>query len=157
MADAKHTPALAPQSARLQRLMAAAGWEIQFVDLDLTGAQPRLDLRVMRDDGRWLHARVDSLGRATVERFQRSRSLGMTPNQKGRRPLSPQVEDAFLGRSRCPGARSMLRDLTSYLSENALRPVAVADMRAAWAAVMGAPLLIERAAIAKATGSANHG
>jgi len=156
MADGKHTPALAPSASRLQQLMSAAGWEIKFIDLDLTGAQPRLDLRVMRDDGRWLHARVDALGRATVERFQRQRSLGMSANTSGRRPLSPQVEDTFLGRERCPGARAMLRGLASYLADNALRPVAIADMRAAWASVMSAPLLIESAAIARATG-ASHG
>lgn len=155
MADAKHTPALAPQTARLQRVMAAAGWEIQFVDLDLTGVHPRVDMRVMRDDGRWIHARVDALGRATVERFQRQRWLGMSADTKGRRPLSPQVADEFLGREHCTGARAMLRGLTAYLTDNASRPVVLADMRAAWASVMAAPLVIESAV--KATGSVGHG
>lgn len=135
----------APQ-AHLLAVMQAAGWEVEFIDLDLTGEQPKVDIKVTRADGRWLLARVDQIGRASIERFQRQRSLGMTPNTKGRRPLSPQVDDEFLGRDQFTGARSMLRGLTAYIADNALHPVALTDVRAGWAAIMSAPLLIEQRA-----------
>jgi hypothetical protein len=148
---AKHTPghplALSPVE-RLAVVMRNAGWEIEFVDLDLTGERAKANIKIARQDGRWLLARVDELGRASVERFHRERTLGMSPNTKGRRPLSPQVNDEFLGRSRYAGARSMLRGLTAYLVENSVCPVALANMRAGWAAVMDAPT--RYAAIAKA-------
>jgi hypothetical protein len=134
--------AQATQVARLQAVMRAAGWEIAHVDLDLTGQQPKAEIKMMRDDGRWLLARVDQCGRATVTRFHRERYLGRHANTKGRQPLTPIVDDQFLGRSSFPGARSMLRGITTYLVENALHPVALSDMRAGWAAVMAAPLLL---------------
>lgn len=132
-----------PASAPLQQVMRAAGWEIEYVDLDLTQEKPKLEIRINRDDGRWLLARVDRFGRATMERFQRERTLGMPKNTAGRRPLSPQVDDVFLGRSRYEGARMLLRHLTSYVADNALRPVSLAAVRSAWALVMAAPLRIE--------------
>ena len=125
--------------ARCQRLMASAGWEIEYVDLDLTKAQPTAEIKLMRADGRWLWAKVDPIGRCTIETFHRERTLGMAKNQNGRRPLVPLVDDVFLGRQRHEGARSMLRGMTNYLADNALHPVALADVRAAWASVMAAP------------------
>lgn len=136
----EHAVAPAPTLDRLNRVMAAAGWEISYVDLDLTGAQPKVEIRIKRHDGRWLRACVDSIGRCTTETFQRERCLGMSRNTKGRQPLSPQIDDVFLGRRSHLGARHMLRDLTNYVTDNALHPVALADMRAAWAGVMTAPL-----------------
>ena len=133
---------VAGSAVALQRCMSLAGWEIHFVDLDLTADRPSADIRIMRSDGRWLHARVDKLGRATIERHQRERRLAMSSATKGRCPLSPQVDDIFLGRSSYSGARSMLRDLTTYIVANAMGPVALSDVRAAWAAVMSAPLQI---------------
>jgi hypothetical protein len=144
-----HQISLPLASARLQQMMSLAGWEIDYIDLDLTGEKPKADIRIKRDDGRWLLARVDGLGRATVERFQRTRYLGMSPNTKGRQPLSPQIDDSFLGRDTYIGARAMLRNLTAYLADNALRPVALSDMRANWAAVMGSPLRLESTGTAK--------
>lgn len=130
-----------PQAlARCQRVMAFAGWEIEYVDMDLTGQRPTAEIKLRRDDGLWLWARVDALGRCTTETYQRERSLGMAANQRGRRPLVPLVEDVFLGRRRHEGPRSMLRNMTNYLAYNALRPVALADLRAAWAGVMSAPV-----------------
>lgn len=123
----------------LLRVMDRAGWELAWVDLDLTGAAPRLEIRANRYDGLWLRAYMDQLGRATVERFQRERSLGMAMNQKGRRPMAPLVNDHFLGRQRYEGARSMMRGLCQYLTDNALHSIELADMRAAWAALMQAP------------------
>ena len=129
-------------AVRLQQTMARAGWEIQFIDLDLTGAAPSADMRIRRDDGLCLHARVDRLGRASIERFRRVTALWMPSNVKGRQPLTPLTTDTFLGRERCLGARHMLRQVTAYLTDNATHPVALADMRSAWAAVMSGPLTL---------------
>lgn len=131
--------AVSPALVKCQQTMALAGWEIDFVDIDLTGQNPTVEVKVVRNDGRWLWARVDSIGRCTTETFQRERHLGMAPNQRGRRPLVPLVDDVFLGRSSHEGARSMLRYMTNYLTDNALHPVALADMRAAWAGLMAEP------------------
>jgi hypothetical protein len=127
-------------SVALQRCMALAGWEIAHIDLDLTGDQPKAEIKLERCDGRWLLARVDRLGRACFETFQRERALGMSSSTKGRRPLSPQVDDIFLGRQTCLGARHMLRAMTAYIADNATTPVRLEDVRQAWAAVMVAPL-----------------
>lgn len=70
--------------------LATAGWEIDEIALDLTRTGPKAEIRVGRHDGRWMLARVDQLGRASIERFQRERSLGMATNGTGRRPLSPK-------------------------------------------------------------------
>lgn len=128
--------------AMLGRVMRTAGWSIEYIDLDLTQAHPKATIKVCRNDGRWLFATVDAVGRASIERFQRERFLGMSDSTKGRRPLSPQVDDIFLGRSLCSGARAMLRELTRYLSDNSLAPIQLADMRAGWASIMAAPLLL---------------
>lgn len=127
---------------QLQQLLRRAGWELAFIDLDLAQERPVAQIRVDRDDGRWVWARVDALGRCTIETFQRERVLAMSPSNTGRRPLSPEVSDHFLGRTRPAGARAMLRCLIDYLADNALQPVALADAHAAWAAVMVEPLRI---------------
>lgn len=134
-----NTPVVSSSEA-LQKCMSLAGWNIAHIDLDLTGDRAKAEIRLERCDGRWLLARVDQLGRASFETFQRERSLGMSKDTKGRRPLSPQVDDIFLGRHRCLGARHMLREMTSYIANNSVTPVRLADVRQAWAAVMGAPL-----------------
>lgn len=140
--------AVAPRSgdsiAKLGRVMQAAGWEIDYVDLDLTGEKPKAEIKVHRGDGRWLWAKVDTQGRASFETFQRESGLG---RQKGLKagasaPLVPQRDDTFLGRQKFEGARSMLRGMTNYLVDNATNKVALEDMRAAWA-----PLLSDGATI----------
>lgn len=125
---------------KCQQAMALAGWEIEYVDMDLTGPRPTAEIKVQRNDGLWLWARVDALGRCTTETYQRERALGMAQNQRGRRPLVPLIDDVFLGRRRHEGPRSMLRNMTTYLADNALRQIELADMRAAWAGVMRAPV-----------------
>lgn len=126
----------------LLRTMDRAGWALDWVDMDLTGTAPKLEIRASRYDGLWLRAYVDELGRATVERFHRERHLGMRNNEKGRRPLVPLVDDRFMGRQRYEGGRALMRGLCAYLTDNALHPVALADMRSAWAALMQAPARI---------------
>ncbi|MCW2240745.1 hypothetical protein [Azospirillum canadense] len=123
--------------------MRTAGWEVEYIDLDLTGEQSKADIKVVRADGLWLLARVDHLGRASVERFKRDCFLGQTPNTEGRRPPSPQVNDQFLGRSHYEGARSMLRGLTAYIADNALSPIPLAQVHAGWVAIRGTPLHLE--------------
>jgi len=120
--------------------MARAGWEIDYVDLDFTRPRPTVELKLVRTDGRWLWAKVDPLGRCTIETFQRDRKLCMAPNQKGRRPLAPFVEDLFLGRRHLSGPRQMMRQITNYVFENALSDVSLFELRAAWASVMSAPV-----------------
>lgn len=126
--------------ALCQRVTGAAGWEILGLDLDLTQSHPTVEIKLMRADGRWLSARADSIGRCTLEVFHRARSLGMSAHGKGRRPLVPQVEDAFLGRHKYAGPRAMLRGMTAYLADNALHPVALSELRAPWAALMAGPV-----------------
>ena len=50
-------------------------------------------------------------------------------------------------RQRFEGARSMLRGMTNYLVDNASSPIALADMRSAWAGVMSAPVKQEDGAL----------
>jgi len=121
--------------------MALAGWEIQYLDLDLTQDRPVAEVRLMRGDGRWVFARVDRLGRCTVETFHRRTFLGVFGAvTRHKPPQSPQIEDVFLGRFKPAGVRAMLRHLTAYVVDNAMRPVSLAEVRGAWALVMAAPL-----------------
>lgn len=130
----------------LARLLEHGGWEIRDLDIDLTGEHARLQVTVARHDGLWVWARVDQHGRCTMERFRRTLTLGMTPRTSGRRPLSPQVEDEFMGRQSFPGPRMMLRSLVAYLADNALQQLAVSDLRDAWRGVLQAPVrLIDQA------------
>lgn len=128
-----------PALRRLTRILESAGWEIQFLDLNLASEIPTVDLRLYRTDGLWLHVRADHLGRCTLETFSRRKWLGMTQGVKGRKPLSPQVEDTFLGRRRFTGVRMMMRELCAYLVENAQTPVALGDMRNAWRVLFSIP------------------
>lgn len=129
----------APTMLALQRAMSLAGWEVDFVDADLTGARPAATIKCHRADGRWLWAKVDALGRCSVETFHRETWLGKPANSKGNWPLSPQVDDVFLGRRRPADARALLTDISTYIADNAVRPVSLEDMRAAWEALMVAP------------------
>lgn len=90
------------------------GWEIEHCDIDLDAG--RLDMVVRRFDGRWLRLHVDRFGRATMERFTRVIKIGVRAGETG--PQSPQINDFFLGRNRCEGARSGLRMLCGYVAEN---------------------------------------
>jgi hypothetical protein len=124
---------------RLGMVMRRAGWEIDYIDLDLTGDQPKADIRVNRGDGRFVIAKVDGQGRAMFETFQRDRNLRMDPKNPQSR-MAPHLDDTFLGRQKFDGARSMLRGMVTYLADNATNPVALADMKAAWAGVMAGPV-----------------
>lgn len=122
----------------LQRCLAQAGWEAVYVDLDLTGARPTAELKLTRSDGRWLWARVDRLGRGSIETFQGSRKLTLSSSTKGRRPLTPEVNDQFLGRQRFEGAGGMLRGVASYVGLNATSPVDTVALQRSWEAILDA-------------------
>jgi hypothetical protein len=132
-------PAISPALAHCQRIMASAGWEIEYVDLDLTKSQPTVDIRLQRMDGRWIWARIDEKGRCTMETFQRERRLGMDSQKKGRLPLTLLIDDVFLGRRQHEGPRAMLRGMVHYLADNALHTTMLTDLRAAWAGLMAGP------------------
>lgn len=123
----------------LQALMALAGWEIDYLDIDLTQQSPVVEVKCHRMDGRWIYAKRDSLGRCSMETFQRNSWIGHPANSKGKWPQSPQVDDIFLGRYRPEGARALMRYLTSYITDNSTAPVSLADMRRGWAALMAEP------------------
>jgi hypothetical protein len=127
---------LAPELGMLQAQLGRAGWAIAHIDVDLTGYAPKAEIQVESFDGKWLLARVDRLGRCSVERFVRSRHLGMSDNTRGRRPLSPQVEDQFLGRDRLSSPGDLLDYIACYISNNAASPVPLDHMHAAWRAVL---------------------
>lgn len=131
-----------------QRAMSLAGWEVDFVDVDLTGAKPSATIKCHRADGRWLWAKVDALGRCSVETFHRETWLAKPANSKGNWPQSPQVDDVFLGRTRPADARALLQSVAAYLADNAIRPVALGDMQAVWCALAAAPgtLLVQATA-----------
>lgn len=138
----------APALLTLQCAMSLAGWEVDFVDVDLTGVKPSATIKCHRADGRWLWAKVDALGRCSVETFHRETWLGKPANSKGNWPQSPQVDDVFLGRTRPAGARALLQSVSTYIADNAVRPVALADMHAAWEALMAAPVHLPAPALA---------
>lgn len=126
--------------AVLSSVLHLAGWELRDIDLDLISGRARVELH--RYDGRRVLLSTDAIGRTSLERSHRTIALGRHSSTRGRIPLSPQIEDEFLGRQRCEGPRSGLRALCSYVATNPapgrqeLPPSAV---RAAFAPLMGAP------------------
>lgn len=130
-------------SDALLRTMDQAGWSLDWIDLDLTGCAPKLEIRASRYDGLWIHAYVDELGRAMVESFHRESRLGMRDHEKGCRPMVPLIDDHFMGRRRYEGARALLRGLCAYFTDNALHPILLSDMRVAWAAIMQKPIRLQ--------------
>ncbi|RDD50693.1 hypothetical protein [Aeromonas sp. ARM81] len=123
------------QLRALQRTMAQAGWEITSLELDLTGVQHEVTIRCDRDDGRWIWARVDRIGRCVLESFQRTRTLGRPSYATGKWPLSPQVEDEFLSRQQAANGRELVRLVTEYLTDNATETISLGEVRRAWDAI----------------------
>ncbi|HRD65407.1 MAG TPA: hypothetical protein PKY50_04565 [Candidatus Competibacter sp.] len=119
------------KSAAFCAWLAAAGWDIEYLDLDLTGTNPVADIRLAREDGRSLLARVDALGRCAVETFHREIGLGVPVNRRGRHARFPLVEDVFLGRTRHQGPRAMLRHLTSAPRSSCFKKICGAASNAA--------------------------
>lgn len=136
----------------LQAALQLAGWELLFLDIDLLGDSPIFDARVERNDGLWVHARVDAQGRCSMERNRRHRWLGKSRGMGGRIPLAPQVSDEFLGRSNFTGPRAMARHLSDYIAANSTG-LTIEQMRNAWRPALnfGAKF------IATPTGDSSHG
>ena len=133
---------MAPAIA-LSRYLFRVGWEVDFVDIDLTKERPVLTAKFHRADGLWIWARADALGRCTMERYFRTSWLGRGRNEKGRWPLTQQLDDTFLGRIRATEPRALLRQVSDYIIDNALSPIRVEEMRDVWRRAMHAPLKID--------------
>lgn len=121
--------------AGLQAALQMAGWTLLYIDVDLAGESPVFDARVERSDGLWLHARMDPLGRCTLERNRRLRWLGMPRDVRGRVPQTQQVRDEFLGRESFVGPRSLARHLSDYIAHNSTG-LGIEQMRNAWRPVL---------------------
>ena len=122
-------------NARLKHLelcLARVGWEICHLDLDLAGGSLVADIRVAGTDGKWLLGRIDRFGRCSLERFVRTRQLAMARDGKGRRPLSPQVDDVFLGRQWFPSPAALLEQVGEYVVNHSAAPAHLESMRTAW-------------------------
>lgn len=127
---APHPPAMIQLAAGLQ----AAGFEIREMDLDLVAG--RAVVRVHRFDGRWLYL-VATAGGASIERWHRD---AVVTRYRGG-PECDGHRDQFLGRTRYEGARSALRALTTYLSDNpapGFPRIEAAQVRALFAPLMQA-------------------
>ena len=144
----RESTALSPSMTALCVVLGHIGWEVRNVDLDLVAG--RATVEVHRHDGRWLYFSVDPLGRASIERWDRTIRLGRRAADKGG-PQSPQIEDTFLGRTRCEGARSGLRSLCTYLADNpapGFPQIAPATVRRALAPTMNEPATLDLRALA---------
>lgn len=108
----------------LQRILAAAGWTLDYFEVGLTHetttVNPVIVLRCHRHDGLWIWAKVDALGRGTLESFFRERWLGMPVNAKGNWAQSPQIDDLFFRRQKFADGRQLIAGVASYLSSNTL-------------------------------------
>jgi hypothetical protein len=98
---------------RLVRTLEQVGWQIRELAIDTHNNY--VVVRLHRADGRWIH--VDCTERASsVERWQRQNVDGRT---RERRPVPVDVlEDEFLGRIKCAGFRSALREMCNYVASN---------------------------------------
>ncbi len=123
----------------LQRSLANAGWQIRTLEMDLSGPGPKAELVVDRNDGRWIRAHLDGLGRGTIERFHRETRLSMSVQRPGRVPLVNRIDDQFLGRSSYRGAEAWVAGIADYLDANASRPLATLAMRAEWIHLLTRP------------------
>lgn len=103
------------QLAALSSTLEAHGFDLQTVDIDLHRGV--VVIQIHRFDGRWWWLHADARG-TVLESWQRTVTLGRHPSSKPGVPLSPQINDTFLGRSRCEGFRSGLRTLASRLADN---------------------------------------
>lgn len=99
-------------SASLSRL----GWECVQADVDLVADTARVCFR--NYTGRLVTLDADGLGRVTVTREQRETDTVLV-GRRGDRMSAERLTTRFLGRSRCSGIRSALREVAHYLADNA--------------------------------------
>lgn len=126
-------------ASRLQAVLAQAGWHLERIDMDLTGDTPQVQIDAHHADGRVVFAFGDSVGRSSLETFQRTRRMSISRSIRAGQPLSRSIEDTFLGRIQFDDPRSLVGFLIEYMAMDSDQPAVLAEMRAAWALAMGAP------------------
>lgn len=121
-----------PHMTTAVAILERAGWTIVGADLDLVRETLRLELR--RDD---MLVTFDARhGRATTTR-ERVRSQVVVVGRRGDKCPVERLRTEFVGRQQHEGIRSGLRWLTSYIAENSVRALPVADVRRAFAPILG--------------------
>lgn len=98
----------------VSRVLASQGWEVRALELD--AVHGRMDIKLHRTDGRWVHARIED-GRCTVERWHREVVFGVHPSLK-KGPHGDYVSDRFLGRFKAASPVAAFRFLADYITEN---------------------------------------
>lgn len=121
---------LAAHHLHLVRLLDRLGWQLD--ELHVGHHYPTLSVKCLRNDGRWLWAKIDQLGRCSISRFHRETWLGQPSNTPGNWPQSTQIRDDFLGRTSAASAGELIQSLADYIGDNALRPVNPDDLVQAW-------------------------
>jgi hypothetical protein len=107
--------AFAGEMESVSRALQTAGWELRSVEADLVLG--RLDITIHRNDGRWVHARLEA-NRCSVERWQREARFGRPQGRTGTVPSQDCVNDVFLGRFNFPTPVSAIRSLADYVTDN---------------------------------------
>lgn len=104
---------------RIGASLAKAGWEVRVLEAPLSHAAHRFLLVASRADGRWIRAWQQPGGACYLDSYQRKSWLGHPEGASGNWPLSPQVEDLFLGRAFCKGLGELVALTVAYLLDNA--------------------------------------
>lgn len=106
--------AIAGRARSIEQALAAIGWQLLSVDIDIDREAARIELK--RGD---LHVMLDARhGRASLTREihdRRQQRIG----RKGDITVVERIEPRLLGRTRCDGLRSGLRTLSHYVADNA--------------------------------------
>lgn len=108
---------LADQRARvLSASLGRLGWECIQADIDLVANTARVCF--VSCTGRVVTLDADGLGRVTVTREQRVTETVLVGRRGDRIPVE-RLTTRFLGRDRCVGIRSGMREVAHYLADNA--------------------------------------
>ena len=108
---------IADQRARvLSASLGRLGWECVQADIDLAANTARVCFKSYA--GRLVTLDADGLGRVTVTREQMETQTVLVGRRGDRMPVE-RLATRFLGRARCLGIRSGMRDVAHYLADNA--------------------------------------
>ena len=108
---------IADQRARvLSASLGRLGWECVQADIDLAANTARVCFKSCT--GRLVTLDADGLGRVTVTREQMETQTVLVGRRGDRMPVE-RLATRFLGRARCLGIRSGMRDVAHYLADNA--------------------------------------
>ncbi len=131
----QHAVSLADRRAQtLSAALGRFGWECIQADVDLVANTARVCFKSCTD--RLVTLDADGLGRVTVTREQRETET-VPVGRRGDRMPAERLTTRFLGRSRCLGIRSGMREVAHYLADNA--GVARALAKAPIAALLSEP------------------